>query len=91
MKKKVQLLIIILFIFLSVTNVYIFFAGITSSNKLLKMEEKLKKLKEKNLQLESRLSRVDSLDYAASVAAQMDFNKKIVPTYLESLKYAFNR
>lgn len=91
MKKLIKGIIYFLFVCLVITNVYIFVAGIKSSNELTQMENQLEKFKQENIDLESRLSQVDSLEYAASVAASINFDKRAVPTYLESLKYALNR
>lgn len=91
MKKILKPIIIIFFAALILTNVYIFVAGIRSSVEITKMETELENLKQENYSLESKLGEVSSLEYAASMAAKMDFSKKTVPTYLDSLKYALNR
>jgi len=91
MKKLIKPTIILFFIALVVANVYIFVVGIKSSVEITKMESQLENLRQENYSLESKLGEVSSLEYAASMAANMDFSKKAVPTYLESLKYALNR
>lgn len=91
MKKIIKPTIIILFTALILANVYIFVAGIKSSVEITKMETELENIKQENYSLESKLGEVSSLEYAASMAANMDLSKKAVPTYLDSLKYALNR
>jgi len=91
MKLTIKGLMIFLFLLLVLTNTYIFMVGIKSSNELSKMETELEKLKQDNIELETRLSHVNSLEYAASVAASLNFQEKTVSTYLDSLEYALNR
>jgi len=91
MKKLIKPTVIVLLAVLIVANVYIFVVGIKSSVEITKMETELENLKQANYSLESRLGEVSSLEYAASMAAKMDFSKKTVPTYIDNLKYALNR
>lgn len=84
-------MVFVFFIGLVLANVYIFVAGIKSSVEITKMETELEKIRQENYTLESKLGEVSSLEYAASMAANMNFSKKAVPTYLENLKYALNR
>ena len=91
MFKALKTIIFTLFIGLILVNIFIFVAGIKSSAAVAHMEKDLEKLKQENVDLESQLSQIDSLDYAASIAASFDFDRRAVPTYLDSLKYALNR
>lgn len=91
MRQLIKTTILVLFISLMLTNACIFVAGIKSSNEVGRMETQLDKLKQENIELENQLSHVNSLEYAASVAASFNFDKKAVPTYLDGLKYALNR
>lgn len=91
MIRAIKFIILILFVGLILTNIHIFVNGIKSSVTMVQMEKELEKLRQENIDFESRLSQVNSLEYAASMAASFDFNKKAVPTYLENLKYALNR
>lgn len=91
MKKLIKTIIFILFIGLILSNVYIFVAGINASNEIVRLEKKLDKLRQDNIELDTQLGQVDSLEYAASMAASFDFEKKAVPLYLDGLKYALNR
>ncbi|MBI4226237.1 hypothetical protein HY612_03950 [Candidatus Roizmanbacteria bacterium] len=58
------------------------------SDKINHFEKEIKNLHQENLTLENKIYAVDSLQYAASIAAQFDFNQKAQPMYLENLKYA---
>jgi len=91
MFKTLKTIIFTLFIGLILVNIFIFVGGIQSSAMVASMEKDLEKLKQDNVDLESQLSQIDSLDYAASIAASFDFDRRAVPTYLDSLKYALNR
>jgi len=91
MKSAIKTIIFILLTVLIFTNIYIFMVGIRSSNDLTRMETDLAKLKQENIELENKLSYFDSLEYASSVAASLNFDQKAIPTYLDSLKYALNR
>lgn len=91
MKKLVKSLIIFLVAGLVISNVYIFVVGIKSAGDIVRLEEKLETLKRDNLDLENKLSYVSSLEYAASRAADLNFETKAIPSYLDNLKYAANR
>ncbi len=49
------------------------------------------KLHQENLNLENDVFKVDSLQYATSIASEMDFTQKSDVMYLEDLKYAKNQ
>ena len=58
------------------------------SDQVNHFENQINKLHQENLNLEGKIFAVDSLQYAASMAAQFDFSQKAQPVYLENLKYA---
>lgn len=91
MNNLLKTLISVFFITLVIANAGIFVAEIKSSTEITRMETELDSLKQSNIDLENKLGEVSSLEYAASMAAAMNFSKKAVPTYLDSLKYALNR
>jgi len=91
MNNLIKAIVSFFFIALVVANAAIFVVEIKSSTEVTRMETELENLKQSNIDLENRLGEVSSLEYAASMAAAMNFSKKAVPTYLDSLKYALNR
>jgi hypothetical protein len=54
------------------------------------MEQKIVSLRRENRELETKVYEMDSLEYAASRAADLSFIKKVTPIYLEMFKYARN-
>ncbi|MBI2641083.1 hypothetical protein HYW87_00610 [Candidatus Roizmanbacteria bacterium] len=80
--------IIFLIVLLLLSNVYIFVNTIRLGGDINHFEKEIKTLHQENLSLENEAYQLDSLQYAASLAAELDFSKKSQPFYLESLKYA---
>jgi hypothetical protein len=91
MKKFIQYGIWVMLPVLILTNMFIFVSGIMLSNQISRFEKEIKKIHEQNIALNTQTSRLDSLEYAASVAATLDFVKRSTPVVLENLKYALNR
>lgn len=91
MKKLIQVGVWLIMIFLVVANIFIFVSGIILSDKIAHFERETKILHQENIELDKKISYVDSLEYAASMAASLDFVKKSSPVVLENLKYAFNK
>lgn len=73
---------------LVISNVFVFLHSIQLSDKVNRFEKESKVLHQKNLILENKIYDVNSLQYAASIAAQLDFSQKAQPIYLDNLKYA---
>lgn len=61
------------------------------SNDVSFYETEIRKTHLNNIELEKKASGIDSLQYASSMAAIMNFTKKEIPLYLDNLKYALNR
>lgn len=91
MKKTVKLTIWIAFFLLISVNVFIFLSGMKLSKQINYFEKETKRLHQENIDLEKKAYEADSLQYAASVAAQLDFTKKAEPYFLENLRYALKR
>lgn len=81
---------IIFSVFIS-ANIYIFIQSIKLSDKINRFEKEIKILHQENLTLENKIYDVDSLKYASSMAAQLEFIQKAQPVYLENLQYARNQ
>ena len=69
-------------------NVYIFIHSISLSDKINFYETGISSLHKKNLKLENKIYNVDSLQFAASQASELNFVKEAQPIYLDNLKYA---
>jgi len=81
----------VLLIGLVITNIYLFVSGISLADKINFFENETRKIHQQNIALENETSYFDSISYAASMAAVLDFVKPSSPIYLENLKYALNR
>ena len=91
MKKGLKFLIAIVFLSLIIVNLYIFVSGMQLSQKISYFENETRKLQKANIDLEKRVYEIGSLDYAATVAAQLDFTQKAEPYFLENLGFALRK
>lgn len=81
----------VLFFSLMAGNIYVFLSGIQLSNDIHQFESEIEELKQENSELEKQVLKVESIDYAASVAADLDYTKKADPVFFENdTKYAYN-
>jgi len=90
MKNLTKFSVWMLFLVLISANTYVFIHSIKLSDKINHFEKETKILHQENLTLENKIYDVDSLKYASSMAAQLDFTKKAQPEYLDNLQYARN-
>jgi len=91
MKQLIKYGIWIIMPVLLFANMFIFVSGIVLGNQISHFEKETKKIHQQNVELDRQTSHLDSLDYAASIAASLDFVKRSPPIVLENLKYALNR
>ncbi|MBI4008897.1 hypothetical protein HY357_01575 [Candidatus Roizmanbacteria bacterium] len=80
--------IAIIFFLLLSANVFVFIHSIKLSDEINHFEKEIKVLHQENLSLENKMYEIDSLQYASSIATQLNFTDKAQPIYLENLKYA---
>lgn len=73
---------------LMIGNMYVFIQGIRLSDEIQRFEQDIVQLKKENIEIETTIYKVDSLQYAASLSAQMDYVKKADPLYLGKPGYA---
>ena len=78
------------FLILVSANVYVFIHSIKLSDKINHYETDIRTLHRENLILENKIYDVNSLKYASSMAAQLDFTQKAQPVFLDNLQYARN-
>ena len=88
MKHLTKFSIWAVFLVLVSANIFVFLNGLKLSDKINHFEKDIKNLHQENLGLENKIYEVDSLQYAASLAAQLDFTQKAQPVFLDNLKYA---
>ncbi len=91
MKKLIQYGIWTILPALILANMFVFVSGIVLGDQIGRFEQGTKKVHEQNVALKQKTSQLDSLEYAASAAASLDFVKRSSPIVLENLKYALNR
>jgi len=91
MKKIYKILSLLIFFTLVGLNLYFYIRGFVLSNEMNVFEKKAQQLKIENRELAKKVSAFDSMQYASSMAAEMNFTAKILPIYFENLKYALNR
>ncbi len=73
---------------LMIGNVYVFMQGISLSDQIHQYENGMKKLRQENIELETKIYKVESITYAASLAAELEYNKKSEPVFFDEKKYA---
>lgn len=76
---------------LMVVNVYVFVSGVKLGDEISRFDREIARLNQENLELEKKVFSAESLNHAASVAAQLDFTNGAPPVYLENQTYALNR
>jgi hypothetical protein len=91
-----QLLVLKHFIFITLVilllcNIFVFLQSIKLGDQINKYEKEINRLHQENLILENNVYEVDSLQYASSMAAMLNFTQKAEPTFLDELKYARNQ
>lgn len=91
MKKNYHFVIYFIFFVMAVAHGALFVSGITLGDEINKYDTMTKKLKQENIDLETKLYSVESLVYAASEAAKLNYTKKASSLYLESLGIAMKQ
>lgn len=91
MKKTGKILITILFLVMVVANLLIFVSGMNLSQQISYFEQETKRLRRENISLQKKAYEADSLQFAASVAAQLNFAQKAEPYFLENLGFALRK
>lgn len=86
--KIIRSIVWFFFILLVITNGYVFIESMRLGNEVTRYEREIKKLYLENLDLENKVSSLDSLKFAASLADRLDFTKKSEPILLNNLIYA---
>ncbi len=91
MKKIIKSLVAVSFLALIIANLYIFVSGMSLGQQISYFEQETKRLNKENLTLQKKAYEADSLQFAASVAAQLNFAQKAEPYFLENLGFALRK
>lgn len=91
MKVVLKDVLIVLFFILLIANTGIFVSGMYLGDDINRFDGEIKKLTRENATLEKEVYQAESLQYAASLSAKLNFTKQSQPVYFENLKYALNR
>lgn len=78
-------------IFFVFGNVYLIITGVNLSKQINEYEVNESRFKEENTFLETEVSKVSSLQYAASMSAALAIDQSISPIYLNNAPFALNR
>ncbi len=89
MRQLFQKLFWALSLTLILINAYVFISGMQLAGEINYFEKQIHDFHKENLELEKKASNFKSYQYAASMAAKLDFVKKPTPIYIEGLKYAY--
>ncbi len=73
-----------------IANAFVFLHGLDLGNQIGQYERDIAKLRLENTDLEKKVYQKQSFTYATSMAAAMNYTKKIEPVYIENLLYAQN-
>ncbi len=79
-----------IFMFLVMANAYLFINGMKMSHEINQYESQIQAIHKQNLDLEKKAYLAESLTYATSMAAQLQFTKKLTPMYLQDKAFAKN-
>lgn len=91
MRNVYKNIVLVVFLTLMIGNMYVFLSGVALGDEINHYEKEITRLHQENLDIEKKVYDAESLNYAASIAAQLDFSKHATPVYLDNLKYALNR
>lgn len=72
-------------------NIYVFMNGVQLSDKIHFYESEVTKLRRENISLEQQVYKFDSISYAASIAAELDYTDSKEMMYVTNPGYALNR
>jgi cell division protein FtsL len=70
-------------------NIYVFVSNLRMGEEIKAFDKKIILLRQENLDLETKIFKLNSYENIASLAADLNFVKKEMPVYLEDLKYAY--
>jgi cell division protein FtsL len=91
MKKLSGVAIWVLFFALMIGNISVFITGVSLSEDIYRFETEIEQLRQENIELETKVFKAESIEYAASLAADLGYTKKTQPVFFDNdTKYAYN-
>jgi len=91
MKSVFKFFISGVFITLLLLNFWIFTKGMYLSQEISKYETNTQKLRKENMELETKLYKINSLKNTSSMAASLEFTRRANPYFLDNLKVALKK
>ena len=91
MKSVFKFFISGVFIILLLLNFWIFTKGMYLSQEISKYETNTQKLRKENMELETKLYKINSLKNTSSMAASLEFTRRANPYFLDNLKVALKK
>lgn len=90
MNKFLKKIILSVFGILLAANVYVFMNGVHLSNNVAYYESQVTKLRKENILLEKQVYKFDSISYAASIAAELQYTPAKNMIYVTKPGFALN-
>jgi len=91
MKKFTRFAFGFFMIFFFLANMFLIITGVNVSKQIHEYEVRESGYKEENGLLETEISKISSLQYAASMSAVFAIDQSIQPIYLNNVSFALNR
>ncbi len=92
MKTLTNITLWVLFFGLMIGNIVVFISGVQLSEDIHSYELEIEKLDEDNALLETKVLQIESMEFAATIAAELDYTKKAEPVSFENEnRYAYNQ
>ncbi len=93
MKKYQSLKIISAFVLLilAVVNIYVFVSGLSLQGEMSYYEKETYRIKQENLDFQEKVFEANSLQYAASKAADLEFTRRAEPYNLAKPEFALSQ
>ena len=73
---------------LMIGNVYVFMQGLSLSDQIQMYEKDIQQIRQENTELETKIYKMESITFAASLAAELAYDKKSEPVFFGEKKYA---
>lgn len=92
MKAITNLTLWVLFFGLMIGNIVVFISGVQLSEDIHTYEQEIQEIEDENALLETRVLQIESMEFAATIAAELDYTKKADPVSFENEnRYAYNQ
>lgn len=89
--RSLKLFSVSLLFILAIVNVYIFVSGLGLQSEMMHYEKETKRIEQENLDFQEKVFEANSLQYAASKAADLEFTERAEPYNLAKPGFASSR